>query len=73
MWIYIVVNTTRPGKTATGTYGLGIGGEDALYQLVDEVGVGADLVVSEGDPLVDERSLLEVGAEECRVSGEGGD
>ena len=58
---------------ASGTYGLGVGGEDALHQLEDEVGVSGDLVVSERDPLVDKRSLLEVGAKEGRVGGESSD
>lgn len=59
--------------SCAGTYGLGVGGEDALHKLEDEVRVGTDLVVGERDPLVNESRLLEVGAQQRRVGGKRSD
>ena len=67
------MSTVRLRALASGTYGLGVGSEDALHQLEDEVGVSGDLVVSERDPLVDDSSLLGVRTKEIAVGSKGRD
>ena len=54
-------------NNASCTYGLVVGGDDALAQLEDETSVCTDLVVRERDPLVNESLLLNVGGKKGGV------